>query len=75
MAPGITRWVKARLITFFNRHGYRYGTEKCTEDEFQGQYSKKKRILLEISNQINVLFEINSLYLDFFYLSNFHFWL
>lgn len=42
MAPGITWWVKARLITFLNRHEYRYGKEKHREDEFKGWFNKKE---------------------------------
>lgn len=34
MALGITWWVEARLITFLNRHEYRYGKEKHRGDEF-----------------------------------------
>lgn len=56
MAPGITWWVKARLITFLNRHGYRYGKEKHREDEFKGRFNKKE-IYSDVSNHINMLFK------------------
>lgn len=56
MAPGITRRVKARLITFLNRHGYRYGKEKHSEDEFKVWFNKKE-IYSDVSNHINMLFK------------------